>query len=286
MRRPRCRGLATLLLVGQAGAHLRSLPHLPRPVIGPFDSMQSMLCWSREHLVEHERCMNWMITTCEDQSTGHGTCAELKDYISKVCMAPGENQVLACGYSKDLRVATQKPAAPAQLHQIAATPELEKAAVAEEQAKPAKAAVKEDAESDVGVPSGLMRAMPSPSPAPSPTPRPTPAPAVPPPSPRRTPRPTPRQMLAPTVPPQPKVILGKAVPDEGLPDQGYDGHSKELVYYRDGESHTSDWGDEWPRSKQTEGQTTETICVKYPRLDWCKLYLKDRKILRLEGRKP
>mmetsp|Transcript_113850 Transcript_113850/g.361902 ORF Transcript_113850/g.361902 Transcript_113850/m.361902 type:complete len:221 (+) Transcript_113850:2717-3379(+) len=68
-----------------------------------------------------------------------------------------------------------------------------------------------------------------------------------------------------TLPPHTQVIMDMVVPEEGLPEQGFTGHSSRLADHEDGETHTSDWGKEWPQVAESEGKTKERVCLQYPK---------------------
>merc|ERR1719215_1118758 len=176
-----------------------------------------MMCWGREDMIEHQKCMRWMIDHCEDHSTGHGACHELDDYVKKACSKPGAEQAECMEYSKELGVKLSKGLWPTR---STTTPE-----------------------------------------------------------PTTTTTTTTHKPL----PPQPQVIMDKSIPETGLPDQGFNGHSDELVSHEDASTATADWGAEWPQSKLSEDQMTERICKKYPRLAWCQLWLKDQEIRAAQG---
>mmetsp|Transcript_14888 Transcript_14888/g.34214 ORF Transcript_14888/g.34214 Transcript_14888/m.34214 type:complete len:90 (+) Transcript_14888:2-271(+) len=67
----------------------------------------------------------------------------------------------------------------------------------------------------------------------------------------------------------------------GLPDQGFDGHSTEMVEHKDAETQTADWGSEWPQTEETEGEVKERICNSYPNLLWCKMFMAKRNALKI-----
>lgn len=59
--------------------------------------------------------------------------------------------------------------------------------------------------------------------------------------------------------------------EQGLPSQGYDEHSHELVEHNDGQTYSGDWGAEWPEwNHETEQQSIARICKKHPHNDFCR----------------
>lgn len=233
--------VSVALLAAQVGALLRASPSpstggdasslsaepapepTPRPVMDVSEYMRAMLCWGHPQLIEHDKCMKWMIEHCEDRSTGHGTCQEIKENVRKECATAGVNQKLACEYKKLLEAGEDAPAAE-RTSPSPATP-----------ATPAPPQTLEEAKR--AAQNGTAEARP---------------------------------------------MTGMSTRG-GLPDQGFDGHSTEMVDHRDHETQTGDWGEEWPQTSESDGQTKERICEEYPRLLWCKLFVSERKQKKAKG---
>jgi len=263
MARTSCVALVSALLASEAGAWLRSsssslqVREDPKPVMGIGESLRTMMCMAQDDMMAHEKCIAFMVETCKDKSSGHGNCAELSNMLVKTCETPGDESKAACSYAKRLGLTVTG----------AADEEWWKK---EEPAKEVKDEKKEEKVPEVKfAPPGLLSA-PSPAGAPmaSPEGSPGPAPMF---------APAPAAMVGdPTLPPHSSVIMDKTVSEEGLPENGFTGHSSELVNHEDAETQTEDWGKEWPQSRETEGATKERICRKYPKTEWCKVFMSYR----------
>lgn len=264
------------------------------------DVLRSMMCWGKPDLLEDERCMKYMEEQCSEYTTGQGLCERLQDWVSKECVQGSENDELACKYAEKLGV--QDKAVQEKQQQIAKekAEKERKAQEKEEEGKtqetadrpapaPAPAAAPGPA-APAGPPDGLAVPAPAPAsaaPAPAPAepaapPAAAPAGAAPAPAPVASPAASPASAPGPSpswVRPQPQeeAKLNKAVPPEGLPEQGMNGHSQNWVKHKDGSTQTSDWDKEWPMNDETEEESTARICSgqEEDMSDWCKLYLKD-----------
>jgi len=230
--------VAAALLDSQVSGHLRSLsssasmePDGDRPLMGIGDTLRAMACWGRPDLLQHEKCMEWMLETCQEKTSGQGTCEELQQYLEQECEKEGEDQQLACDYKQELQNRAE-----------------EQRRSADDDKRGKKQGFRP---ADFDTAEG---GSPSPAAAGSPSPAPPTRPVI----------------------PQPEVVHDKRVTDAGLPDQGIEEHSSEMVEHHNAETATSDWGNEWPQTRETEGESKEKICEQQPRLDWCKMYLSDR----------
>lgn len=88
-----------------------------------IDKMRGDLCWDRENLLEHEECMEWMVSKCKSEDADPKRCDKLKKYVKKHCDAGEE---LGCKYAEQLGVSVEKTAivapAPAPMHAPAPVP--------------------------------------------------------------------------------------------------------------------------------------------------------------------
>mmetsp|Transcript_107012 Transcript_107012/g.345468 ORF Transcript_107012/g.345468 Transcript_107012/m.345468 type:complete len:314 (-) Transcript_107012:191-1132(-) len=289
MFRSSCLALTVSLSAPGAAAWLRAgnsalARDAPNPVLGTFESLHTMMCWSKDSIMEHEKCMLFMVEACRDKSTGHGKCQELEGMLKTTCETPGDDSKAACSYAKKMGldiVGTADPEWWKKTVSMKADPDPEKALqqlqFRESQIVEPQPAPPEPEQQDMlelqgsgdggggggGAPKGLSE--PSGA-APAPAPMADPAAA-----------PSPSAMFAPgpslatdenatvTLPPHTQVIMDMVVPEEGLPEQGFTGHSSRLADHEDGETHTSDWGKEWPQVAESEGKTKERVCLQYPK---------------------
>merc|ERR1719253_462550 len=67
--------------------------------MGPIEVMRAGLCWSRPTLIDHSKCMEWMVSKCKVKKSGAGFCEKLKLYVSDECKGNHEE---ACDYAKQL----------------------------------------------------------------------------------------------------------------------------------------------------------------------------------------
>jgi len=258
MFRSSCLALTVSLSAPGAAAWLRAgnsalARDAPNPVLGTFESLHTMMCWSKDSIMEHEKCMLFMVEACRDKSTGHGKCQELEGMLKTTCETPGDDSKAACSYAKKMGldiVGTADPEWWKKTVSMKADPDPEKGSG-------------DGGGGGGGAPKGLSE--PSGA-APAPAPMADPAAA-----------PSPSAMFAPgpslatdenatvTLPPHTQVIMDMVVPEEGLPEQGFTGHSSRLADHEDGETHTSDWGKEWPQVAESEGKTKERVCLQYPK---------------------
>lgn len=96
---------------------------------------------------------------------------------------------------------------------------------------------------------------------------PAPAPAAAAPVPASAPEAAPEK---PTAAPLKRKGFENKKANQPLHSQGYSEHSSNMVKHKDGDTMTSDWGREWPRSKESEQQSIEKICSENPGNAWCK----------------
>jgi len=240
-----------------------------RPLMNTINVMRAEFCLRRPDLLQHEKCLKFLLEKCTKQTSGYGYCTEFNEILGKECnkgeVLPGESK--ACDYHSQLDSVVEpdevEPASePATTTTVAPTtaaptevPEVEK--IVEEDAP----VIDDDnAEGDGAADSAVA------SPAPSSS-----APLAPGPSPGAPgPGPVP-------LPPAHADVTNFDKKWRALPEQGYDEHSDpKWVQHKDFDTQTEDWQKEWPSWDETEGQSTDRICEENPDHLWCKLWLKDR----------
>lgn len=280
-----------------------------RPMMGIADQFRSLSCWGKPKMMDDPKCMKFLKDACEDSTSGIGTCDSVKEFVAKECVTEdGKDQEQACYYAKKLDIKDKK------VLKVQAKLEAKKKVAAPSGLTDDPIPSGCQAGPSPG-PCGAPGPSPGPGPAPGPAPVPAPAPvAAPAPAPVAGPAPAPAFAPGPGAPgapgapaapgaaggmplpgadspfwkralfPQPSVEeqVTKAVPPQGLPEQGFNGHSPTWGKHEDMVSATSDWEQEWPQDKKTEEESTADTCRKQdPMTQWCELYLKD-----LERRHP
>jgi len=254
-----------------------------RPLMNTINVMRAEFCLRRPDLLQHEKCLKFLMEKCMVQTSGYGYCTEFHEILEKECnkgeVLPGEKE--ACDYHNELqtKVKDEEPT-PESTTTVAPTTtapprtdptEAPDASKIVDEAAPRvddDSADDDDANDDandgagVGV-SDLASAAPAPAAAGSPAPSPG-APAAPGPGPA-------------PLPPAHAVVTNFDKKWRDLPEQGYDEHSDpKWVQHQDFDTQTGDWQSEWPSWDETEGQSTDRICEERPDHLWCKLWLKDR----------
>jgi len=219
-----------------------------RKKMDPIENMRIMMCWGRKNLMEHEKCMEWMVKKCKKETSGDGYCKKLRRYIKSKCK---KGNAQACDYAKKLGIdiATDK-------EQTDPEDEDGDGVKDKDDAFPDNPMEWKDSDGD-GVGDNNDKWPNDPTcadegdvcggPAPGPAPAMAPAPAAP-----------------------IGLTMDESVP---LPSQGYNEHSTKYVAHDDGKTMTRDWRSEWPRSQGDEESSIKAICDKNPRLAWCKLKL-------------
>lgn len=73
------------------------------------DKMRGDLCWDREDMLNHEKCMKWMVKKCKSEDANPKRCDKLKNYVKDKCMnsEDAEDKELACDYAKDLGISIE-----------------------------------------------------------------------------------------------------------------------------------------------------------------------------------
>merc|ERR1719491_2503721 len=64
-----------------------------------IETMRAMMCWERENLIEHDKCMGWMVDACIVETTGQGYCKKFRHYLKAECRAGKQK---ACVYAKQM----------------------------------------------------------------------------------------------------------------------------------------------------------------------------------------
>lgn len=232
--------------------------------MGVGDWLRTVMCWGTAQLLEHEQCVKFLTDRCEAPGAAVGACRELEAFVKKECdEGRGSDKDRACLYSEDLGIYEKPPTStvhnPPVQENTSSKPEPEQTQKRENNTSKAepKEAVNRERPSAAAAKAAAPRGAPAASPSPAPQASPAAAPW-------------------PAEPEEPFEVMDKKVPEEGLWDQGFDGHSSERVVHKDAQTQTSDWGKEWPQKNETEEETQESICKKQPELAWCRSYLRMR----------
>lgn len=188
------------------------------------DKMRGDLCWDREDMLNHEKCMEWMVKKCKSEDANQKRCDKLKNYVKDHCMNNDdkEDQELACDYAKELGVNVdptttlpQMPApSPAQPPAAAPGPAAVPAPAEEEEEKAAPAPAVEEVKEE--------------------EPAAAPAPAV-------------AEEKEEAAPPA-ESADGTTGKPQKLQSQGFEGKK---VRHVDGKTYASDWGDEYEHPTTT-----------------------------------
>lgn len=229
-----------LTLQTEAAVHwnpIKAIADAVRAAWNPVDEMRGDMCWDRKDMLNHRKCMEWMVAKCKHDEADPEKCEKLKKYVNDHCKANDnkDDQELACKYAEELgapaTTTVAAPPAPAPAPASAPGP----APAPEPEATPAPA-----------TPAPVTPAPATPAPA-------TPAPATPAPSP-------PAEEAAPA--PVQKEEAGTAT-ESGSPkkpaklqSQGFSGKK---VRHVDGKTMSSDWQDEYghPTTTPTTKSGTE-----------------------------
>lgn len=208
-----------------------------------IEQMKAMLCWGRDHLIDHSDCMKWLVNICQKESSGQGYCKKTKTYVKSKCKKGTKK---ACDYAKQLGidVATDK-------EKIDPDDEDGDGVKDKDDAFPDNPNESKDSDGDgVGDNADKWPNDPTCSKEGDVCGAPAPAPAM-------SPAPAPSGLHM----------------DEGIPapSQGYNELSDKTVAHDDGKTMTSDWRGEWPMSNGDKESSIEAICDKNPDHKWCKL---------------
>merc|ERR1719272_2170315 len=81
--------------VGKAGS---------RPLMNTINVMRAEFCLRRPDLLEHEKCLKFLLKRCMKETSGYGYCTEFHEILEKSCdegkVLPGEKN--ACEYHNQL----------------------------------------------------------------------------------------------------------------------------------------------------------------------------------------
>jgi len=248
-----------------------------------------MMCWGRPNILAHDKCMGFMLKHCKEETTQQGYCTKLKKFLKRKCRKGNEK---ACKHADTLGLKVEAKAPPGE--EDDGTDSDGDGVPDEKDAFPENPLESKDTDGDgVGdnsdqFPSDKSRFQKSEKIQQSENfgvavGAPSPASAFAPSGPVASVAGSPGSGASPS---SASILDGAYTVDSfpggidmkirGLPDQGYNEHSKKLTEHEDMKTATSDWREEWPASKETEGQAKERICKDNPNLMWCRLYLKDR----------
>lgn len=216
----------------------------PDKQMDPIEVMRAALCWGREHLLDHDDCMKWMVKNCKKESSGEGYCKKLRRYVKSKCKKGNQK---GCDYAKKLGIDMKT-----DKEQIDEDDQDGDGVKDKDDAFPDNPIESKDSDGDgVGDNSDKWPNDPSCSKegdvckgaAPSAAPASVPAGPV-------------------------GLKMDENVP---LPSQGYNEHSNMNVAHDDGKTFTSDWRAEWPMNGGDEEASIKKICDENPDHTWCKL---------------
>mmetsp|Transcript_48936 Transcript_48936/g.137694 ORF Transcript_48936/g.137694 Transcript_48936/m.137694 type:complete len:277 (+) Transcript_48936:129-959(+) len=214
-----------------------------RPDMDNIETMRAEKCWDREKILEHKKCLDWMLEACPERNSRTGRCVALQELLMRKCREGGPLSKVACKLAKAVGLDVDPPKEEEKEDDVEA--KLEDSAEAVEDG--AKAIT--DSLGDLPVPGGEEEEEEEEE----------------------------ERHAKKEAKPVKKHAANTSDPGEGLPDQGFNEHSTGNVEHKDAETYTGDWGKEWPMSHETEGETRERICREHPELTWCDLYLHMRK---------
>lgn len=222
-----------------------------KPLMNRINIFRIVMCWGRPDIIEHEKCMKFMVEMCSEESTGEGYCQKLRDLLAKRC---GEGNKKACDYADQMGVTPVAPAGDADGDGYSG----------ESDAFPNDPTEWQDSDGDgVGDNSDYApydpncQAADDPGCAGAPAGAPAASPAS-----------------APAFAPVDLGSIDKT--NRPLPEQGYDEYDSGTgVQHGNLETMTGDWRSEWPKQDETEDESTTRACKDTNSL-WCKLWLKDQ----------
>jgi hypothetical protein len=214
-----------------------------KPFMDSIEVMRAMMCWGRDNLLEHDKCMEWMVDACKEETTGQGYCTKFRRYLAAECRA-GKQE--ACNYAAEMGMSMDKEAAT-----LTAGDEDGDGIPDAQDAFPNNPFEWKDSDGDgVGDNSDLYP---------------------------HDPTRTGGEPGAPGAAPSPGLPSGLGAPAPApanlLPSQGYNEHSRKMVAHEDEVTMTRDWRGEWPRMDTSEDGAIIKICEKKPDNAWCKLKL-------------
>jgi len=229
-----------------------------KPMMDGMEVARMMMCWGRQHLLDHDQCMAWMVQNCKEETTGHGYCRKLRRYVKAKCKRGNEK---GCDYAKKLGMGEKKEVEN-DAEQIDSDDQDGDGVKDSDDAFPDNPIESKDSDGDnIGdntdkYPKDPTRAHPGDK-APGTMPG------------GLTAAPSPAAAGSPAPGPMPTGLTMDA--GALLPSQGYNEHSKNYVAHEDGSTMTEDWRGEWPMSDGSEEDSIVDICAKQPNHAWCRL---------------
>lgn len=228
-----------------------------KPLMTRINIFRIIMCWGRPNILEHDKCLDFMIRMCNKESTGEGYCEKLRNLLRQKC---DEGNQKACrklsemkddggsedgdsdgdGYPDSSDVFPDDPTEWMDSDGDGVGDNSD--------------AFPFDPNCSAPEDTGCSAAAPAPAPAASPA------------------------ALATSEPELEVDGSGIDKKERDLPPQGYDEYGSSHVQHDDQETMTGDWRAEWPARKETESQSWSRICKEgHNNYLWCKLYLKDLK---------
>lgn len=74
----------------------------PAAKMDPITVMRGEMCWSREKLIGHDGCMEWLTEECTTKSAGTGLCNRVTKHVKSKCI--DEQNKKACHYAKKMGI--------------------------------------------------------------------------------------------------------------------------------------------------------------------------------------
>jgi len=224
------------------GGGAKAGDHAKKPFMDSIEVMRAMMCWGRNNLLEHDKCMEWMLDACKAEQSGQGYCTKFRHYLKAECRAGKQR---ACDYAAEMGMSMEP-----DHDRYVAHDEDGDGIPDSEDAFPHNPFEWKDSDGDgVGDNSDLFPHDPTRSGHEPNAPAAAPSPAI------------PGGLLAPA----------PALPANLLPSQGYDEHSNKMVAHEDTVTMTDDWRSEWPKIDASEDDHIRHICHGKPNNAWCKL---------------
>jgi len=223
-----------------------------KPFMDSIEVMRAMMCWGRDNLLDHDKCMEWMVDACKAEQSGQGYCTKFKNFLRAECKSGKQR---ACDYGSEMGMSMERRQEDhGSVSDGSVSDEDGDGIPDSEDAFPNNPFEWKDSDGDgVGDNSDLY-----------------------PHDPTRTGH---EQPGAPGAAPSPALPAGlssapaPALPGNLLPSQGYDEHSKKMVAHEDEVTMTRDWRSEWPKLDASEDGAVRKICSEKPNNAWCKLKL-------------
>jgi len=220
-----------------------------KPLMTRINIFRIIMCWGRPNLLEHDKCLDFMVKMCSTESTGEGYCEKLRKMLQDKC---DEGNQKACDKLAEMGGPSQEGDTDGDGYPDSSD------------VFPDDPTEWLDSDGDgVGDNSDAFPHDPNCQTLEDPgcVAAPAPAPAA------------AEVAEAPALEVDGSGIDKK---ERGLPPQGYDEYGSGTVQHDDQKTFTGDWRAEWPARKETEPQSWARICKEgHNNYLWCKLYLKD-----------